>query len=82
MIGLEKKRQEVEIEQASQDARLTVREENLQSEREQFESQMEFRAEQFDGQVEYLQDIMKKILNRLPTVSVDRNIVEKEAEDD
>ncbi len=75
MIGLEKKRQRVEIEQSTQEAKLAVREENLVSERDQFEKQMKFREEQFDGQVDYLQDLMKQILKRLPTISVEQDSI-------
>lgn len=76
MIGLEKKRQDVEIKQASLDAKLSVREENLKAEREQFEKQMKFRTDQFDGQIKYLENLMKQILERVPVVTIDRNITE------
>jgi len=76
MIGLEKKRQEVEIKQASQDARLAVREENLKGEKEQFEKQMKFRTDQFDTQIKYLQSLMEQVLGRVPTVTIDRSITE------
>jgi hypothetical protein len=77
MIGLEKKRQDVEIKQASESARLDVREENLKGERAQFEKQMKFREDQFGEQVKYLQSLMKQILERLPTITIDHNIEEK-----
>ena len=76
MIGLEKKRQEVELKQASTDAKLAVREENLKAERETFEKQMKFRTDQFDTQIKYLQNLMEQVLGRVPTVTVDRNITE------
>lgn len=68
MVGLEKKRQEFEISSAKRDATLSVREENLKAERERFEERMDFQSKQFDGQVQYLQKLMGKILERLPTV--------------
>lgn len=74
MIGLEKKRQEVELKQASQAATLAVREENLKAEKGQFEAQMKFRETRFDSEVKYLQELMSQILERLPTVTVDRQI--------
>lgn len=77
MIGLEKQRQAVETRQATEDAKLTVREENLKAEKQQFESQMKFREERFDSEVAYLQDLMKQILGRLPSVTIDRNIEER-----
>ena len=76
MIGLEKKRQEVETKQAKQEATLAVREENLKAERSEFEKQMKFREERFDGEVDYLKSLMKQILERLPTVTVDKQIKE------
>ena len=76
MIGLEKKRQEVETKQAKQEATLAVREENLAAERKEFDKQMKFREERFDGEVKYLKDLMEKILTRLPNVTVDRQIKE------
>jgi hypothetical protein len=54
-----------------------VREENLKHEKEEFDRQMKFRADQFDGQVAYLQSLMTKILERLPTITIDRDITEK-----
>lgn len=76
MMGLEKKRQEVETKQAGEAARLSVREENLKGERTQFDKQMKFREERFDGEVAYLKGLMEKILDRLPSVTVDRQIKE------
>lgn len=76
MIGLEKKRQEVETKQAKQEATLAVREENLAAERKEFDKQMKFREERFDGEVAYLKGLMEKILDRLPNVTVDRQIKE------
>lgn len=76
MIGLEKKRQEVETKQAKQEATLAVREENLAAERKEFEKQMKFREDRFDGEVKYLKGMVEQILGRLPTVNVDRQIKE------
>ncbi len=83
MVGLERKRQEFEAEQARKgietaktDAVLKVREENLKAEKEAFAKQMKFQQEQFDGQVKYLKGMVEQILERLPTVTVDRQISE------
>src|SRR5687768_10452665 len=56
MIGLEKKRQEFEINKSVEDARLAVREENLKAEREQFSKEIKFKEDQLSGQIEYLQE--------------------------
>jgi hypothetical protein len=74
MVGLERKRQEFEVDAAKRDVKLTVREENLQSDRERFEQEMKFTRERFEKEVGYLQGLMKEILERLPTVSVEKAI--------
>lgn len=74
MIGLEKKRQEVELEQAKRGTELTVREENLKADKERFAEQMKFQNDRFTKEVEYLKGLMGEILARLPTVTVDRRV--------
>ena len=84
MVGLERKRQEFEAEQARKEietaraeALLKVREENLTAERKAFDKSMKFREERFVEEVWYLKDLMGQILGRLPTVTVDRTIEER-----
>lgn len=72
MIGLEKKRQEFEIQQSKREATVTVREENLAADRKRFEDQMEFHDKRFTSEVAYLKDLMGEILERLPTVHVEK----------
>ena len=79
MVGLERKRQEFEAEQAlkgienaREEAILEVREENLKAERVAFEKSMDFQQKRFEKEVGYLKDLMGQILERLPTVTVDR----------
>jgi len=81
MVGLERKRQEFEAEQAlkgietaREEAILEVREENLKAERVAFEKSMDFQQKRFEKEVGYLKDLMGQILERLPTVNVDRTI--------
>jgi hypothetical protein len=83
MVGLERKRQEFEaeeakkgIETAKKDAVLAVREENLKTEKDAFDKQMKFQKDAFDKEVGYLQNLMGQILERLPTVTVERKITE------
>lgn len=71
MIGLEKKRQEVEITQAKKDTELTVREGNLAADKRRFEEQLKFNNERFEKMETYLKDMMGQVLERLPTVTVD-----------
>lgn len=70
MIGLEKKRQEVEIEQAKRETTLQVREQNLAAERAQFEKNLAFNTERFTSMEKYLKDMMGEVLQRLPNVNV------------
>lgn len=70
MIGLEKKRQEVELAQATREAKLAVREENLAHERKQFEQQLAFNTERFTTMEKYLKEMLSDILKRLPDVSL------------
>ena len=83
MVGLERKRQEFEAEQARKgieharkEAILEVQTENLETERAAFVKEMKFREERFTQEVGYLKDLMTQILDRLPTVTVDRQISE------
>ncbi|HEY8057133.1 MAG TPA: hypothetical protein VID94_00210 [Acidimicrobiales bacterium] len=84
MVGLERKRQEFEaeearkgIERAREEAVLDVRQENLKAERDAFQKEMDFREQRFTAEVGYLKDLMAQILERLPTVTVDRQITDK-----
>lgn len=74
MVGLEKNRQKVEMEQATRDAKLTVREENLAADKDRFDKHVEFIEERFGEEVGYLKDLMGQVLGRLPTVSVDKTV--------
>ena len=82
-VGLERRRQQFEAEQARQgievarqEATLAVREANLASEKQVFADQMKFQEDRFKTEVGYLRDLMKQILDRLPTVTVDRQIAD------
>lgn len=77
-VGLEKKRQDFEHEAQLQtvanarlEAVLEVREENLTKDKERFAEQIVQERREFDRQVQYLQGLMKEILERLPTIKVD-----------
>lgn len=73
MIGLEKKRQEWEIEVAKKDTALTVREGNLVAERKQFDEHLAFNTSRFEKMETYLKEMMVSILERLPNVNVELN---------
>lgn len=71
MIGLEKKRQEFEIEQAKKEAGLKIREENLAADKKRFEEQMAFNTARFEKMETYLKEMLSDILARLPNVNVE-----------
>lgn len=71
MIGLEKKRQEFEIEQAKKETMVTVREENLAADKTRFSEEMKFQRERFEKEVSYLKEMMGDILERLPNINME-----------
>ena len=71
MIGLEKKRQEFEIEQSKRETTVTVREENLSADKTRFEEQMKFQTDRLTQEVGYLKEMIVSVLDRLPTVNVE-----------
>lgn len=79
LIGLEKRRQEFEIQQAKRETEVKVREENLTADKARFGEEMKFQRERFEKEVAYLKEMMGDILERLPVVTVDRTIEERRA---
>ena len=71
MIGLEKKRQEVELVQAKKEVELTVREGNLKADQKRFEENLKFNTERFETMEKYLKEMMTDILSRLPNVNME-----------
>jgi predicted nuclease with TOPRIM domain len=74
MVGLEKKRQEVELSQAKREAAVTVREEALKGDKDRFAEQMKFTHERFEAETTYLRELMVSILKRLPEVTIEKSI--------
>lgn len=71
MIGLEKKRQEVEIAQAKKETELNVREGNLAAERARFEENLKFNTTRFEAMEKYMKETLTDVLARLPNVSME-----------
>lgn len=71
MIGLEKKRQEVEVAQATTAATLAVREANLDADKKRFEQTIEGNKKSLEDGFGYMRGILTEVLGRLPTVTVD-----------
>lgn len=69
-IGLERKRQEFEVEQAKRETTVTIQEENLQADKERFKGQMEFHEERFKEEVGYLKEMVGQVLERLPSAEI------------
>ncbi len=70
-VGLERKRQDFEIEQASREATVGVREENLKADQDRFKTEIEFTRKRFEDEVGYLKDLMGQVLERLPDISME-----------
>lgn len=70
-VGLERKRQEVELAAAKRDAALTARETALEADKQRFEAQLKFHEDRFTAEVGYLKEIMASILERLPDMTVE-----------
>ncbi len=71
MIGLEKKRQEFEIQKTTGEVSLKVREEALKAEQKRFTEQLAFNTERFSAAEKNLKDILAEIIKRLPNVNME-----------
>ena len=71
MIGLEKKRQEFEIDQSKRETTLKVQQENLAADKKRFEDQMKFHETRFTEEVGYLKSMISNVLERLPNVNME-----------
>lgn len=78
MLGLERKRQEFEMQSARREAVLTVREENLKADRDRFDAQMEFHDRRFTEEVGYLKEMIGTLAERLPTAHSERVTLKEE----
>jgi chromosome segregation ATPase len=70
-IGLERKRQEFEIEVAKRETTVTVREENLAATQQRFEEQMAFHKDQIKGEIDRFQNLLNAVIDRLPSASIE-----------
>lgn len=75
-IGLHRQRVEQEIELAKREQTISIREENLKADRDRFEEQMTFVRTRMEDEMKSLRSLTSEILERLPTVKVDRTIRE------
>ena len=61
-VGLERKRQEFEIQQAKREAAVTIREENLTTDTKRYQEQMGFHQERFSQEIGYLRKMVEQML--------------------
>jgi len=80
-VGLERKRQEFEVDEARRTAMLEVKEENLKAQQERFEKQMDFITERFEQEVGYLKDILGQVLECIQGVKPSGGGLGKNGED-
>ena len=69
--GLLKTRQDHDVDNARRETRLAVREENLAADKERFKAEMDFQREHLQREVTRIEDILGKILDRLPVIEVE-----------
>ena len=69
-VGLERKRQEFEIEQSKREATVKVQQENLAADKERFKAEMNFQRKHLEGEIGSLRDLVKDMLQRLPSAEI------------
>jgi hypothetical protein len=72
LVGLEKQRADFEKDSAIREAKVAVREEALQAQTDRFDDHIKFMGDRYQEESGYLRDILAQILERLPTVTIDR----------
>lgn len=77
--GLLRKQVDWERTKAVDEAKLAVGKENLAADRTRFEEQMAFHKDQISGEVARFEGLLKSLLERLPTVSVDKTVTDRPA---
>jgi len=70
LVGLQQRRADFEKDSAKRDAVLTVREENLSKEREEFDRQLKFNTERYEKTEIFLREMFGEVLKRLPDIDV------------
>lgn len=69
-VGLERKRQEFEVEQARREASVKIREENLAADKERFKNEMDFQRKHLEGEITSLRELVGEMLKRLPSAEI------------
>ena len=71
MVGLERKRQEFEIDVAKRETTVAVREENLSAEQKRFEDQIAFSKEQIKNEIDRFEKLLVKLVDALPSANIE-----------
>lgn len=69
-LGLEKKRQETELELAKREATIKAEEKFLEQKKELFTTEMTFTRKRMEEEVGYLKDMVGQVLERLPSAEI------------
>ena len=72
-VGLLKTTQDHDVANARRETKLQVREENLAADKERFKAEMDFQREHFQREVDRIEDILGKVLERLPNIDASLN---------
>jgi hypothetical protein len=67
-VGLLKTKQDHDVANARRETGLAVREENLKADKQRFADEMTFQREHFQREVDRIEDILGKVLERLPNI--------------
>jgi hypothetical protein len=67
MVGLQRKRGDFETKAAAREARLDVREENLEADKKRFDEHVTFIEERFAEELKQQRKLMERFLERMPT---------------
>jgi hypothetical protein len=69
-IGLERKRQEFEIEQSKRETKVSVQQDNLAADKERFKSEMDFQRTHLQEEITSLRTLVGQLLKRLPSAEI------------
>lgn len=73
-VGLERKRQEFEIEQSKREAAVAVKEANLEADKQRFKDEMDFQRKHLESEIGALRDMVGQLLKALPTAEIIANV--------
>lgn len=68
-VGLLRTQQEQDVEHKTREAVLKVREENLAADKNRFKAEMDFQREHLQREVSRVEEILKTVLDHLPSVA-------------